>query len=516
MSGSPIYDLIIVGGGVNGVGIARDAAGRGLSVLLLEQRDLAGATSSASSKLIHGGLRYLEQSEFHLVRESLKEREVLWAAGPHIVRPLRFVLPVHSGMRPAWMLRVGLFLYDHIGERKRLAPTRTLRRGRDGALEPLREQLRLAFEYSDCAVDDARLVVTNAIDARERGASIATGWRLSGARRETELWRIETESIRGERRQLQSRALINAAGPWVETVLADAGVVRHRTLRLVKGSHIVVPRLYAGGHAYTLQGADRRVIFAIPFEDEFTLIGTTDVPYDTDPARVGTDSEEVAYLCRVTGEYLRAPVAPGQVVWTYAGVRPLYDDGSVSASTVTRDYVFDLDAPHGSAPILSVFGGKLTTYRQLAEHALAELLPRLSLARQPWTRGATLPGGDIPDMDLEAFITAQTARYPFAPPRMVRRMCRAYGTRIERIMPVTGQIAALGEQIAPELYEAELEYLRTQEWACNADDVLWRRSKLGLRIDGETAARIDRWFAAAPRGGAASGKEPDAALRGTP
>ncbi len=505
------YDLIVIGGGVNGVGIARDAAGRGLSVLLLEQRDLAGATSSASSKLIHGGLRYLEHSEFHLVRESLKEREVLWAAGPHIVRPLRFVLPVSAGMRPAWMLRTGLFLYDHIGERKRLAATRTLRRGSDAAFDPLREHLRVAFEYSDCAVDDARLVVINAVDARERGAAIFTGWRLSSARRETGVWSIVAESAHGERRTLWGRALINAAGPWVEAVLGSAGVLRHRTLRLVKGSHMVVPRLYAGHYAYTLQGVDGRVVFAIPFEDDFTLIGTTEVPYETDPDQAVASSEELDYLCRVVGEYLRRPVTPAQVVWHYAGVRPLYDDGSVSASTITRDYVFDLDAPPGRAPILSVFGGKLTTYRRLAEHALAELLPRMNLPDRPWTRAATLPGGEIPDMDLEAFISAQIARYPFCAAQMIRRMCRAYGTRIERILPAARGAAALGEQVAPELYEAELEYLRVQEWARSADDVLWRRSKIGLRLEPAMVERIERWFASNPPLAATPGEPPDAA-----
>ena len=512
MSGNAIYDLIIIGGGVNGVGIARDAAGRGLSVLLLEQSDLAGATSSASSKLIHGGLRYLEQSEFHLVRESLKEREVLWAAGPHIVYPLRFVLPVSAGMRPAWMLRVGLFLYDHIGERKRLAPTRTLRRGRDSVLDPLREHVRLGFEYSDCAVDDARLVVTNAIDARERGAQILTGWRLSSAQRDDQVWRIGAESSRGERRTLHGRALINAAGPWVEEVLGKVGVLRHRTLRLVKGSHMVVPRLYAGSHAYTLQGADGRVIFTIPFEEDFTLIGTTDVPYDTDPAQARASPQEMDYLCRVIDEYLRVPVAPDQVVWRFAGVRPLYDDGSVSASTITRDYVFDIDAPRGMAPILSVFGGKLTTYRRLAEHALQELLPRLNIPGGPWTRTATLPGGDIPNMDLEAFIAAQTARYSFAAPPMIRRMCRAYGTRIERILSTAG-VAALGEQIAPQLYEAELDYLRAEEWVRTAEDVLWRRSKLGLRLAPGMSERIDRWLSSAPAAGSTPGGPRGAAPR---
>ena len=467
-------------------------------MLLLERHDLAGATSSASSKLIHGGLRYLEQSEFRLVRESLAEREVLLAAAPHIVRPLRFVLPVRKGMRSGWMLRTGLFLYDHIGGRKRLPATRTLRRGRDGVLDPLREPIRQGFEYSDCTVDDARLVVLNALDAHERGASVAMGWGLRGARREARQWHVDIESGRGERAAVHARSLINAAGPGVEDVLHLVGVPHRRALRLVKGSHIVVPRLYEGEHAYTLQGADGRVVFAIPYQDGLTLIGTTDVPYDTDPALARTSAEETAYLCRVLGEYLRATVTPAQVVWDYAGVRPLYDDGGVSASTVTRDYVFDLDAPDDAAPVLSVFGGKLTTYRRLAEHALGELLPRLHVTSSPWTRSAALPGGDIPDMDVEAFSAAQARRFPFAPPGMIRRMSRAYGTRMERILGHARRSEDLGEEIAPGLFEAELEYLRAHEWARSAEDVLWRRSKLGLTLDAAGRERVDQWVARCP------------------
>lgn len=492
-----IYDLIIVGGGINGVGIARDAAGRGLKVLLLERKDLAGATSSASSKLIHGGLRYLEQREFRLVRESLKEREVLWAAAPHIVKPLRFVLPVHRGMRPAWMLRSGLFLYDHIGGRKRLPPTSALRRPRAGALQPLREHIRLGFEYSDCWVDDARLVVLNAIDAGERDAVIAVGWALAAARRESGSWCVEIEATDGRRGTVRSRALVNAGGPWVQDVLGRSGAVRHRGLRLIKGSHIVVPRLYSGEHAYTFQGGDGRVVFALPYEQVFTLIGTTDVPYEGDPATVHASAEEVAYLCRVVGEYLRSPVAPEQVVWNYSGVRPLYDDGGVSASTITRDYVFDLDAPRGHAPILSVFGGKLTTYRRLAEHALEELLPHLDIVSRPWTRGATLPGGEIPELDLERFTRDQVNRFAFAPEQMIRRMCRAYGARIELAVGGAQRLEDLGQEVAPLLYEAELEYLRSREWARSAQDVLWRRSKLGLAFDAQAAERVEQWFASA-------------------
>jgi glycerol-3-phosphate dehydrogenase len=500
-------DLVVVGGGINGVGIARDAAGQGLDVLLLERRDLAAETSSASSKLIHGGLRYLEQREFRLVRESLTEREVLWSAAPHIIRPLRFVLPVRAGLRSTWLLRAGLLIYDHLGGRRRLPPTRVLHRGRDPQLDTLDVRYSRAFEYSDCWADDARLVVLNALDAHERGARIALGWSFVAARRERGLWRIDIESEGGERQALSARALVNAAGPWVERVLAQVGVPRRSALRLVKGSHIVVPRLYPGEHAYTLQSADGRVIFTIPFQGGFTLIGTTDVPCGGEALPATVSAEEVGYLCREIGEYFQTPVSPRQVVWQYAGVRPLYDNGEASASTVTRDYVFDLDAPAGGAPLLSVFGGKLTTYRRLAEHALRELLPHLRIQPRRWTRGATLPGGDLPARDAERFSADRVACYAFAPAAMVRRMCAAYGTRVERIVQGARRLADLGQEIAPQLFEAELEYLRAVEWARRAEDVLWRRSKLGLALDGHAAAAIARWLAA-PGASSAAGRSP--------
>jgi glycerol-3-phosphate dehydrogenase len=498
---SPI-DLVVIGGGINGVGIARDAAGQGLRVLLLERRDLAGETSSASSKLIHGGLRYLEQREFRLVRESLTEREVLWAAAPHVIRPLRFVLPVRPGLRSTWLLRAGLLIYDHLGGRRRLPPTRTLLRGRDRQLDALHPRYGRAFEYSDCWADDARLVVLNALDAHERGACIAVGWSFVQARRDRGSWRIDIESPTGERRTLRARALVNAAGPWVEQVLGRVGVPSRSALRLVKGSHIVVPQLYPGDHAYTLQSVDRRVIFTIPFQERFTLIGTTDVPCGSECLPPTVSSGEVDYLCRAVSEYFRSPVRPEQVVWQYAGVRPLYDNGEASASTVTRDYVFDLDAPTGSAPLLSVFGGKLTTYRRLAEHALSELLPHLGIRSRRWTRGATLPGGDLPARNTDGFCDDQAARYAFAPAAMIRRICAAYGTRIERVLQGARRLQDLGEEIAPQLYEAELEYLRSVEWARSAEDVLWRRSKLGVALEGDAAARVGAWLAARPAAGA--------------
>jgi len=491
MAGEAPFDLLIIGGGINGVGIARDAAGRGLSVLLLERGDLAGATSSASSKLIHGGLRYLEQGALRLVRESLAEREVLLAAAPHLVRPLRFVLPVLRGARPAWMLRLGLMLYDHLGGRERLAPARRLTRGRDAELEPLQTAVHVGFEYSDCWTDDARLVVTNAIDARERGARIEVGAAFQGARREGALWRAQVSGGR----EVCARAVVNAAGPWVQQVQRTLGRPGGAGLRRVKGSHIVVPRLYAPECAYTLQNSDGRIIFTIPYEDEFTLVGTTDIPFEGDPERVEASAAEVGYLCAAAERYLTRRVSPAQVCWSYAGVRPLHDSGELNASTVTRDYAFDLDAPPRAAPLLSVYGGKLTTYRRLAEHALAQLGPRLGARAAPWTRRAVLPGGDLANADLPAFVGALGREYPALPAPLLARLAGAYGTRIERVLGGARNARALGEEIAPGLYEAELQYLATEEWARTAEDVLWRRSKLGLRSSAAARERVAAWLA---------------------
>jgi glycerol-3-phosphate dehydrogenase len=490
------YDLVVIGGGINGVGIARDAAGRGLSVLLVEQADLASATSSASSKLVHGGLRYLEQYEFRLVRESLSEREVLLAAAPHIIWPLRFVLPVHAGLRPPWILRAGLFLYDHIGGRKMLPPTRTVRRGRDPQLLPLADRYVQGFEYSDCWADDARLVVINAIDAADRGACIETGWQVTAARREQDYWHVDMISTAGQQRTVRTLGLVNAAGPWVQNVLRVTGSTRRSSLRLVKGSHVVVPRLYEGAQAFTLQTADHRIVFVIPYEDDFTLIGTTDIPFNGDPATVSASPDEVQYLCGLASEYLRKPISAADAVWSYSGIRPLYDDGDASASTVTRDYVFDLDVPKGQPALLSVFGGKLTTYRKLAEHAMSELRTPMRFDGRDWTRGTVLPGGDFDKGDFEAFVAQQARRYAFAPPGLIRRLCRAYGTRMERFLGNARRLEDLGEPLAPQLYEAEIQYLRDHEWARTADDVLWRRSKLGLRLDAAQRRRVAEWLSA--------------------
>jgi glycerol-3-phosphate dehydrogenase len=476
-------DLLIVGGGVNGTGIARDAAGRGLSVVLCEQDDLASWTSSASSKLIHGGLRYLEHYEFRLVREALAEREVLLASAPHIVHPLRFVLPHHAGLRPGWMLRAGLFLYDHLGGRQDLPGSRRVDLRADASGAPLKSAYRRGFEYSDAAVDDARLVALLALDAAERGAAIHVRTRLVEARPDAGLWRAELETRDGGRRTIRARALVNAAGPWVETVLAlVGGEADGRAVRLVKGSHIVVPRMYAGAQAYTLQGADGRVVFAIPYQDHFTLVGTTDVPYADDPGRVEASPEEIDYLCRTLAEYFERPPTPADVVWAYAGVRPLFDDGHDNASAVTRDYVLDLQAGEGAPPLLTIYGGKITTFRRLAEHALENLQATLGFDGGPWTAAARLPGGDLPDGDPDAFRHAAAARYPWIPGPTLRRMCDAYGARLDILLAGATSWADLGRDHGAGLTDREVRYLVEHEWAREPQDVLWRRTKLGLHM----------------------------------
>ena len=490
-------DLLIIGGGVNGAGIARDAAGRGLKVVLCEKGDLAAGTSSASTKLIHGGLRYLEQYDFRLVRESLIEREVLLGAAPHIIWPLRFVLPHHSGLRPAWLLRLGLFIYDHLGGRRRLPPTRVARLGGDPVGAPLRPDFTRGFEYSDCWVDDARLVVLNARDAHERGAEIRTRSEVRSARREGGHWVTTVTGRDGRERQIRARSLVNAAGPWVARMLRGitGNGENQPTIRLVKGSHIVTRRLYDGPHAYIFQNADGRIVFAIPYEHDFTLIGTTDVTYSGDLDRIAVLPEEVGYLTQAVSEYLRRPVSADDVVWAYSGVRPLYDDGSRKASEVTRDYVLDLDAPQGGAPLLSIYGGKITTFRRLSEHALEKLAPALGLTAGAWTRGARLPGGDMADADFDAFLAEMSRAYDWLPEATLRRLARAYGTRIERVLGSARSTADLGRDFGRGLTEAELDYLKSVEWAAHAEDVLWRRSKLGLHLSQDAQDAVADWFA---------------------
>jgi glycerol-3-phosphate dehydrogenase len=483
-----IVDLAIIGGGINGTGIARDAAGRGWRVLLAEQADLASGTSSASTKLIHGGLRYLEHYEFRLVREALMEREVLWGIAPHIVWPLRFVLPHHAGLRPAWLLRLGLFLYDHLGGRKLLPATRTLRLDRDEAGEPLKPGYRRGFEYSDCWVEDSRLVVLNARDAADRGAEILTRTRCVGARRAEGLWRLTLQDGAGTR-EVMARALVNAAGPWLGEVIA--GVVHDNArakVRLVKGSHIVVKRLYPHDRCYIFQNADGRIIFAIPYEQDFTLIGTTDRDFTGDPGGVRIAPEEIDYLCGAASEYFRQAVTPESIVWTYSGVRSLYDDGASAAQEATRDYVLDLETRDGVAA-LHVFGGKITTYRRLALAALEKLAPHLPPATglaAGWTATAPLPGGDFPREGAVELATRLRNLRPALGAATIRRLARAYGTDTAAILEDEGA----EEMIAADLSRAELRHLVAREWVREADDVLWRRSKLGLVVDAAGRERI--------------------------
>ncbi len=506
-SDAPV-DLLVIGGGINGAGIARDAAGRGLSVVLCEQADLAQATSSASTKLIHGGLRYLEQYEFRLVREALIEREVLLANAPHIIWPLTFVLPHVSKLRPAWMVRLGLFLYDHLGGRKRLPGSRGVDFTKDPYGEPLKDEVKKGFAYSDCWVEDSRLVVLNAQDARERGAEVLTRTACRRARRGDDgLWHVtlEADGPGGADRAFTARAVVNAAGPWVTQVLGQVtGVNRPVGLRLVKGSHIVVPKLYEGDQAYILQNDDRRIVFAIPYERDYTLLGTTDKVFESDPGQVEIDADETDYICQAANRYFQRQVTKADVIWTYSGVRPLYDDANENVSAVTRDYVFDVDGGvdqdsegdgsgqggSGTPPLLSVFGGKITTYRKLAEHAMDKLLPLMGArgrsAGPAWTQDAPLPGGDIADADFEAYLADLKRRYGWLPAHIARRYARAYGTRTETLLDGAESLADLGAHLGDELYAAEVRYLQAHEWARTADDILWRRTKLGLHLSEAT------------------------------
>jgi glycerol-3-phosphate dehydrogenase len=487
------FDIAIVGGGINGTGIARDAAGRGLRVLLVEQHDLASGTSSASTKLIHGGLRYLEHGWLRLVREALIEREVLLRMAPHLIRPMRFVLPVEPGMRPRWMLRLGLFVYDHLGGRKLLPATRAvdLSAGLLGA--PLKRGYEHGFEYSDCAVDDARLVVLNAVDAAMRGAIVRTRTRCVRVER-GEHWTLILEA-RGRRDVVTARALVNATGPWIgsfsESVL---GLPWPAQMRLVAGSHIVVPRLFEHDHAYIFQAKDGRVVFALPFEHDFTLIGTTDRLFSGDPATVAPTADEVAYLCAVANDHFRKVIAPGDVLWSFAGVRPLYGDESDKPQDTPRDYVLALDRGAGEAPLLMVYGGKITTYRGLAEEAYEKLAPVFG-DRPDWTRQAPLPGGDFAADGLEPLIAGMQTSWPFLTDSHARRLAHAYGTRAREILGSANSVNDLGPNLGADLTAAEVRYLMAQEWAQTADDVLWRRSKLGLRVIGEERERLSAFMA---------------------
>ncbi|WP_193179678.1 glycerol-3-phosphate dehydrogenase [Nisaea sediminum] len=494
-----MYDIAIIGGGINGCGIARDAAGRGYSVCLAEMSDLASGTSSWSTKLIHGGLRYLEHYEFRLVRESLEEREVLWAMAPHIVRPLRFILPHHSGLRPAWLLRLGLFLYDHLGGRKLLPPTRVVDLTRDAAGEPLRDIFRKGFEYSDCWVDDARMVVLNARDAANRGADIHTRTRVVKAVREAGHWRVTLLDLAtGAEREIEARLLVNAAGPWVDKVLSEAaGWNEARNVRLVQGSHIVVPKLYDHDRCYIFQNPDGRIFFSIPYEQDFTLIGTTDRDYEGDPGAVAITGEEKAYLCKAAGEYFKQPVKVEDIVWSYSGVRPLFDDGASKAQEATRDYVLREDGDRASGVLINIFGGKLTTYRRLANSVLGKIEALLGAKGPEWSGGEPLPGGDFPVLEFDAKLRAVKQKYPFLDDRTALRLTRQYGTLLFEIFGDAIDAGSLGRDFGAGLTEAEVRYLIEREWAVTAEDVLWRRSKLGLRLDKSQIAALETFMSEA-------------------
>lgn len=513
-----VVDLFVIGGGINGCGIARDAAGRGLSVALAEMNDLASATSSASTKLFHGGLRYLEYFEFRLVREALIEREVLLSAMPHISWPMRFVLPYHpdmrfegetptskllnivmpwmKGRRPAWLIRLGLFLYDHMGGRKILPPTRTVDLETDPAGRALQSRFTKAYEYSDCWIEDSRLVVLNARDAEARGARIMPRTRVTSAAREGDLWRITLEDAQtGETRAQYARMLVNAAGPWVEDVIRNITRINSRHgVRLVRGSHIVTRKLYDHDRCYFFQGVDGRIIFAIPYEGDFTLIGTTDADHPDPSQTPECTPEERRYLLDFASAYLKTPVTDDDVVWTYSGVRPLYDDGVSSATAATRDYVLKLDEADGRAPLLNVFGGKITTYRRLAEAAMEQIAPFFAGKGKAWTAGVPLPGGDFPVDGVDDLIARLCQRYAFLGEAWARRLVKAYGSEAERMLGDAKSEDDLGEDFGATLHAREVVWLMRHEFARRADDVLWRRSKLGLRLTDEQAARLDDWM----------------------
>ncbi|MES2073490.1 MAG: glycerol-3-phosphate dehydrogenase [Pseudomonadota bacterium] len=496
-------DVLVVGGGINGAGIARDAAGRGLSVVLCEKDDLAAHTSSAATKLIHGGLRYLEYYEFSLVRKALIEREVLLRSAPHIMWPLRFVMPHDQGQRPAWMIRAGLFLYDHLARREILPGSEVVDMRTHAVGKPLKAQFKRGFVYSDGWVDDARLVVLNAMDAAEKGAQVFTQTCCESVQRRGGGWHAVLRGNNQQELQVQARCVVNATGPWAAHFLQTAAdQPSGKSLRLIKGSHIVVKRLFEHPYAYIFQHPDGRIVFAIPYEKDFTLIGTTDLEYHGDTNQVAIDSAEIAYLCELSSYYFERPITPAQVVWSYSGVRPLVEDEAADAAAVTRDYRFELD--QDGAPMLNVFGGKLTTYRKLAEEAMDLLAPLLGGHGPAWTAQACLPGGDLfssrPEnravQEFDKFVHNLQQEYAWLAPALVARYARAYGSRTRDMLGDKRAVSELGEEIAAGLYAAEVDYLMRKEWATCAADILWRRSKLGLHLPAGSAEVLDAWIAA--------------------
>ncbi|TNV11105.1 glycerol-3-phosphate dehydrogenase [Buttiauxella sp. B2] len=490
-----ILDLFVIGGGINGAGIARDAAGRGLSVMMCEKDDLAQGTSSRSGKLVHGGLRYLEYYEFRLVREALIEREVLLNSACHIIWPMRFVLPHNPTDRPAWLVRLGLFLYDHLGGRKKLPGTRSLDLKRDPEGAPILDTYKSGFEYSDCWVDDARLVALNALDAAERGASILPRTRCLSAVRQQSKWEITLlDENTGKQQVVHARALVNAAGPWVLDIIKNvANAHTSRSVRLVKGSHIIVDKFWEGQQAYLVQNHDKRVIFINPYESNKALIGTTDIPYDGKAESVMADEQEIKYLMDVVNRYFKVKLRRDDVITHFSGVRPLFDDGKGNPSAVTRDYVFELDDQQ-NAPLLHIFGGKITTFRKLAEHALQKLAPYFPKMGADWTRNAVLPGGEIANADFESFQQSAKEQYPWLPAPLRKHYSRLYGARLSTLLGEARSLDDLGQHFGANLFEAEVRYLVTYEWAQQAEDILWRRTKHKLHLSPAQIASFETWF----------------------
>jgi glycerol-3-phosphate dehydrogenase len=488
-------DVLVIGGGINGAGIARDLSGRGLSVVLCEKDDLASATSSASSKMIHGGLRYLEYYEFGLVRKALKEREVLMKSAPHIIWPMNFVLPHHKKLRPWWLIRLGLFIYDHLGGRTSLPSSsgKFLPGTRLG--QPLKNTFKRGFTYADCWVEDTRLVILNAVDAREKGAEVFTRTEcISFAKHpKQDIWQaVLRNNVTEDSFKVHARMVVNASGPWVDKTLGiSGGVVAKHKIRHVKGSHIIVPRLYQGDHAYLLQSGDGRVVFVFPYEKKYSLIGTTDIEYSDSLDEVRISMEEVEYLCSTVNDYFRQQLKPEDVQWTFSGVRPLLDDGTGDAKAVTRDFILDMNEHHG-LPVLSVYGGKLTTFRVLSEQAGDLVTQRLGKGSGAWTETAALPGGEGAGANFETFLKTMKREFNWLPEMLAYRLARAYGARTRDVLRGCKRLADMGDYLGDNVYEAEIRYLAATEWAMTAEDILWRRSKLGLHTAEDTQKKIKK------------------------
>ncbi|QQG36993.1 MAG: glycerol-3-phosphate dehydrogenase [Micavibrio aeruginosavorus] len=497
MNTTPDFDLCVIGAGINGAGIARDAAMRGLSVLLVEAQDIAGATSSASTKLIHGGLRYLETCQFRLVRESLREREILMRLAPHIIKPLDFVMPHTPDLRPTWMIRTGLFIYDRLGGKRSLPVSRAVDFRKDACGRPLKDIYKTGYHYSDCWVEDSRLVLLNVLSAAEHGARVMTRTACVGLEASTDKsrWHIKLRNISsGYEGSFTARSVINATGPWVRKFLDGCHLSTAQTpqVRLVKGSHIIVPRLYEGAHTFLLQQPDRRVVFVIPYEDSYTLIGTTDVEFNGDPAGIVIDQKETEYLVKAVNLYFKSQISTKHVYWTYSGVRPLVDDGDSNASNITRDYRLVPDQSHGPL-LISVFGGKLTTYRKLSEHAVDQLFRLQKYKfRKCSTHAEPLPGGNIP-RTMDRFLKQQGQQYPWLDEKLLSRYARTYGTRMDILLKGRGGMQDMGRLFGDGLYEAEIEYLTRHEWARGLDDILWRRTKLGLHVSDATYDNLNAY-----------------------